>query len=156
VHLVRNAVDHGVETAKQRAERGKGQAILAFSARLSGAEVCIEVEDDGAGIDWERVRSLAHARGLPSASRQALADALFAPEFSTRTEVTTTSGRGVGLAAVRTEVERLSGRIEVESEPGRGALFRLRLSSEALGVQTGATETKRRPSVPPSADQRWS
>ena len=156
VHLIRNAVDHGLETKERRVEQGKGRAVLSLTARTSGADVYIEVEDDGAGIDWERVRALAEARALPAGSREALVEALFAPEFSTRTEVTSTSGRGVGLAAVRAEVERLSGRIEVESEPGRGTLFRLRLPVEALSVQPAASESKRRQSVPPSADQRWS
>jgi signal transduction histidine kinase len=135
VHVVRNAVDHGLETPEERASLGKGPPVLSFSARVTGGELFVEIEDDGRGVDWERVRALAEARGLPAASSADLVDALFAPALSTRDRVTATSGRGIGLDAVRTEVERLSGRVEVASMRGRGTLFRVRLPLEVLGIQ---------------------
>jgi two-component system chemotaxis sensor kinase CheA len=138
VHLIRNAVDHGFETAEERLERGKGPPALSLSASVTESEVSLEIKDDGRGIDWKRVRALAEERGLASASEEALVSALFAPEFSTRATVSATSGRGVGLSAVRSEVERLAGRIEVASEKDRGTNFRLCLPLEALGIRIPA------------------
>jgi hypothetical protein len=89
-------------------------------------------------VDGLDVRDLAEAHGLPAASSRDLVDALFAPALSTRERVTAISGRGIGLDVVRTEVEHLSGRVEVTSERGRGTLFRVRLPLEAIGIQADA------------------
>jgi two-component system chemotaxis sensor kinase CheA len=96
--------------------------------------VVIEIVDDGRGIAWERVRQRAEERGLPSASRADLIEALFAPELSTRDQVTTTSGRGMGLSAVRDEVESLGGSISMTSETGRGCSWVVRVHAAAIGV----------------------
>lgn len=150
VHLVRNAVDHGVESPAERAAAGKaGDARLSFRASQGGGETRIEVRDDGRGVDWERVRTLAERRGLPASSREDLTLALFAPDLSTRTEVSDTSGRGVGLDAVRAAVERLGGRIELESEPGQGCRFVVRVPTEALRMRRNPPQSERRPSVAP-------
>jgi len=134
VHLVRNAVDHGLESGAERAERGKPEAVLALRVSVEDGEATITIQDDGRGIDWERVRERARARGLAANSPSELAALLFSDEFSTRDEATTISGRGVGLAAVHAEVRRLSGRVHVESELGRGTLFRLFIAADALGI----------------------
>jgi predicted ATPase/GAF domain-containing protein/HPt (histidine-containing phosphotransfer) domain-containing protein len=137
VHLVRNAIDHGLETSAERAAGGKSDAVLSLRTSVEGSEAVIEIQDDGRGVDWERIRERARARGLPASSTDDLAIALFSGAFSTRDEATTISGRGVGLAAVNAEVTRMSGRAFVESEPGRGTLFRLRVAADALGIPRG-------------------
>jgi two-component system chemotaxis sensor kinase CheA len=133
VHLIRNAVDHGLETRDELAAAGKGDPTLLLSADVTDGGARFIVRDSGRGIDWERVRERAKARGLPSNTQAELTDALFAPEFSTRDSATTTSGRGVGLAAVQAEVSRLSGHLRVESEMGHGTTFRIEVPAEALG-----------------------
>ncbi len=135
VHLVRNAVDHGLEPPEDRSAAGKGPACLWLSANYIDGEVCITVRDDGRGIDWQRVRGLAEGHGLPLGSDQALTDALFAPELSTRSETSNVSGRGIGLAALKAEVERLSGRIEIDRAVEPGACFKVYVPANTLRVQ---------------------
>lgn len=127
LHLVRNALDHGVDSPAERAAAGKPQrASLRLSARAESDEAVIELSDDGPGLDLKLVRSIAEARGV--ASREALeelsdmeaADLVFAPGFSTRTTVSELSGRGVGLDAVRSAMTRLGGRVEIHSRSGAG------------------------------------
>jgi predicted ATPase/signal transduction histidine kinase len=137
VHLVRNAVDHGFETSAERAASGKQEAVLSLRASVEDGEAVIAIQDDGRGIDWERVRERAQARGLPASSRSDLAAALFSDQFSTRDQATSISGRGVGLAAVQAEVTRMSGRALVESEPGHGTRFRLHVAADAFGIPSG-------------------
>jgi two-component system chemotaxis sensor kinase CheA len=137
VHLVRNAIDHGLETPAERAASGKQHPVLTLRASVENGEAVIVIQDDGRGVDWDRVRERARTRGLPASSRDDLAAALFSDEFSTRDEATSISGRGVGLAAVRAEVTRLRGRALIESELGRGTLFRLFVAAEALGIPRG-------------------
>ncbi len=137
-HLVTNAVDHGCETAAQRQTAGKpARATVTVAARSAGSTVVIEVSDDGQGVDEESLRSHAVARGLlppeSTATGPALLQVMFAPGFSTRDEVTITSGRGVGLDVVRTVVEDLSGALEVRSEQGAGTTFVITLPV-TLGV----------------------
>ncbi|HVQ17519.1 MAG TPA: response regulator, partial [Actinomycetes bacterium] len=137
-HLVTNAVDHGCETTAERIAAGKrGQATVTVSARAAGSTIVIEVGDDGHGIDEERLRTVAIERGLlPADSEvtgQPLLSLLFKPGFSTRDEVTSTSGRGVGLDVVRTAVEELGGTVEIESELGIGTRFVMTLPV-TLGV----------------------
>jgi predicted ATPase/GAF domain-containing protein/HPt (histidine-containing phosphotransfer) domain-containing protein len=136
VHIVRNAVDHGIEAPEERSALGKPQpATLQLRARREAERVFIEIVDDGRGVAWERVRQRAEERGLPSASRADLVEALFAPELSTRDQVTAISGRGMGLSAVREEVEALGGNISMESETGRGCSWVVRVPAAALGVR---------------------
>ena len=138
-HLVTNAVDHGCEPPEERMAVGKPRrATVTLSARQAGSTVVIEVADDGWGIDDDALRAAAVRQGLlgPDAatlSGPALHRVLFAPGFSTRTDVTETSGRGVGLDVVRTAVEGLGGSIEVENVPGSGTRFVLTLPV-TLGV----------------------
>lgn len=134
VHLLRNAVDHGLETRAERTAAGKPDAVLSLRASVEGGEASIVIQDDGRGIDWDRVRERAKARGLAASSRSDLTAALFSDEFSTRDEASSISGRGVGLAAVQAEMTRLSGRVLVESELGRGTLFRLLMAADRLGI----------------------
>jgi chemotaxis protein histidine kinase CheA len=137
-HLVTNAVDHGCEPPEERVRLGKpARATVTVSARVAGSTVVIEVSDDGWGIDEDRLREVAVARGLlaPDAvlSGQSLLSLLFHPGFSTRDEVTQTSGRGVGLDVVRTAVEELGGTVEIDSAPGVGTTFVMTLPV-TLGV----------------------
>ena len=137
-HLVTNAVDHGCETAAERTELGKpAQATVTLSARAAGSTIVIEVGDDGHGIDESHLREIAIERGLlPAdslATGQPLMSVLFQAGFSTRTEVTSTSGRGVGLDVVRNAVEELGGTVEIESQLGVGSRFVMTLPV-TLGV----------------------
>ncbi len=151
VHLVRNAVDHGLESPQQRVAAGKAeQARIQLMASQGEAETRIEIRDDGRGIDWDRVRTLAEDRGLPAGSREELTRALFAPALSTRAEVSETSGRGVGLEAVRAEIDRLGGSIDVESEPGSGCCFVVRVPTDVFRAARRPPESERRPSRAPS------
>jgi chemotaxis protein histidine kinase CheA len=137
-HLVTNAVDHGCEPASARLAAGKrARATVTVAARAAGNSVVIEVSDDGAGVDADALRSVAAERDLlpvgAGADDAALLQLMFVPGFSTRAEVTHTSGRGVGLDVVRTVVEDLSGAIEVASEHGLGTTFTITLPV-TLGV----------------------
>ena len=132
VHMLRNALDHGMERAEERVARSKPETgRITLTASHAGAEVHLRIEDDGRGLDLERIRARAIERGLipadadlPPADLRAL---IFAPGFSTAAEVTELSGRGVGLDVVRTTITRLRGSIQVDSEPGHGTTVTLRL-----------------------------
>jgi two-component system chemotaxis sensor kinase CheA len=132
LHVLRNAVDHGIESSERRAAAGKpAMGTLVLRGRRDAENVVIEVEDDGGGIDVGRVRSIAGARGI--ASDEALAamtdgeaiDLIFAAGFSTAAAVTDLSGRGVGMDSVRTTVERLGGKVTLQSRPGMGTVVSL-------------------------------
>jgi two-component system chemotaxis sensor kinase CheA len=125
VHVVRNAVDHGLESADERRAAGKdGLPKLRLSCRRQDTHCIIEVSDNGHGIAWERVREKARERGLPFATRDDLVGALFTDGLSTRDQATDTSGRGVGMSSVREACQTMNGRVEVISEPGQGTTFR--------------------------------
>jgi two-component system chemotaxis sensor kinase CheA len=132
MHLIRNSMDHGIESKELRLEQGKrATAAIHLSARHSGASVLIAVSDDGGGIDAEAVRNRAIERGLVSPEAQ-LTEAetfalLFQPGFSTAKQVTDVSGRGVGMDVVRQRVESLRGTIDVVSKSGSGTSVTLRL-----------------------------
>ncbi len=132
VHLVRNAVDHGLEPGEERRELGKPEeGLLRLNIHRESEALLVSLEDDGRGIDVELIRQAAVERGLftPSEAslldRARLLDLLTAPAFSTRREVSDVSGRGVGLDVVRSAVESLGGHLEMASEPGRGSRFTL-------------------------------
>lgn len=134
LHLVRNALDHGIETSDQRRALGKPvPAKLRITAQTMGDEAVIEVADDGRGIDLARVRAAAVDRGiiagdaLTALSDEGVLDLIFAPGFSTAKVVGDLSGRGVGLDAVRTAVGALGGRVEAASEPGLGSRLTIAL-----------------------------
>jgi two-component system chemotaxis sensor kinase CheA len=128
VHLVRNAVDHGVETPEERERAGKErQATVRLQAMQLGSEVIIAVTDDGRGIDAERVKDHANRLGIQveGTTDDELTSLIFQPGLSTTTFVTDVSGRGVGLDVVRTNVEAAHGRVEVRSEYEVGTEFRI-------------------------------
>lgn len=134
LHIVRNAMDHGIEPPSSRKSAGKDAvATLRIRASRHGGNVMIEVMDDGRGVDLERVREVAQERGIASAeslqvmSEAEIVDLIFAPGFSTAASVTELSGRGVGMDAVRTAVERVGGRASIESRPGEGTSVTLTL-----------------------------
>jgi two-component system chemotaxis sensor kinase CheA len=128
LHLVRNAVDHGIGTPDQRAANGKPvQAVVRLHAMQLGSEVVIAVSDDGGGIDLERVRQRAVRSGIDveSLSDEETIQLIFRSGFSTTEFVSDISGRGVGLDAVRSSVESARGRVEIRSTPGVGCEFRI-------------------------------
>jgi two-component system chemotaxis sensor kinase CheA/two-component system sensor histidine kinase and response regulator WspE len=134
VHLVRNCVDHGIETPDERASAGKPRlGRIVISARTDGDLLAVSVEDDGRGISPQKVRASALRKGIigeqqaASLSSRAALDLIFMPGFSTREQAGETSGRGVGLDVVRKRVTSLGGSVLVESELGRGARFVLRM-----------------------------
>ena len=127
VHIARNAVDHGLETPDERIAAGKLEpATIALRTRQLDGELVIEIEDNGRGVDWPRIAAKACSLGLAAATRDDLVEALLTDGVTTRTEVTETSGRGVGTSAARHECEARGGRVEVISEPGIGTTFRFR------------------------------
>lgn len=132
VHLIRNAVDHGLEPLEKRLAVGKsGKGTVRLSASYSGAEVAIAVSDDGAGLDATRIRVKAEEQGLLTSetkiSDQDLFQLIFAPGFSTAGEVTALSGRGVGMDVVKRTIDGLRGSIELSTDPGHGTTATLRL-----------------------------
>jgi signal transduction histidine kinase len=130
-HVVRNAVDHGLEPPAERAAAGKPEhGQIALITRCEAERVTIEVRDDGRGVDWEVLRARARDAARPHATRADLVDAMFSDGITTRDEVTETSGRGVGLAALRDTCKRLGGAIDVESEHGSGTRFRFTFDLE--------------------------
>jgi len=121
VHVLRNAVDHGIEDQLTRKGQGKSPTgRLTLSVSADDGSVTITAEDDGAGLDWDALRERAAEHGLPSDTEDDLVQALFTDGLSTATEVTDVSGRGVGMAAVRAATEELGGRIHVLSRRGVG------------------------------------
>ncbi len=133
-HLVRNALDHGIEAPEVRVAAGKpATGTLRLSARQEGGKVTIEVRDDGGGINAEKVKAKAIERGLITenqaaqlSQREALG-LVFLPGFSTAAQVNNLSGRGVGMDVVRTHIEKLGGSVDVESVLGEGTVFWLRI-----------------------------
>ena len=133
-HAVRNSLDHGIEMPDVRLAAGKDpEGTLKLRAYQESSHVIIEVSDDGAGIGVERVRAKAIERGLITPERAALLcerellQLIFLPGFSTAEAVTNVSGRGVGMDVVRTNVEKIGGKVEIESRPGKGTTLRLRI-----------------------------
>lgn len=132
VHMVRNALDHGIEPEADRVKAGKpNHGQLTLKAYHQGGGIVIELSDDGKGIDSERILAKAKSQGV-IAPEQTLTEAetyqlIFAPGFSTAKEVTEVSGRGVGMDVVRRNIEKLRGTIEVSSKLGQGSTFRIRL-----------------------------
>jgi two-component sensor histidine kinase len=125
VHAVRNAVDHGIEAPELRAQAGKPKRPkLTFVATRARGRLVISVSDDGAGIDWAAVRDKANRLGLPSETSGDLERAVFADGFSTSAAATQTSGRGVGMSALRAAVTALGGTVELESRLSAGTTLR--------------------------------
>ncbi len=133
VHMVRNAVDHGIEdTTEERVRAGKPPAgRIELRAFHQGGSIHIEIEDDGRGLDAERILAKAIERGLVNEgdklSQSEIHALIFAPGFSTAAELTDVSGRGVGLDVVKRNIEALRGHVEIRSTPGKGSVFSIRL-----------------------------
>ncbi len=143
VHLIRNAVDHGIEISDFRGPLGKPEkGFLRVAAAYDGDHIVIEIEDDGKGMDPERMRQAAVDKGVMDAaeaerlSERDCLNLIFLPGFSTATQVTDISGRGVGLDVVKTNISRLNGTVNVDSRIGEGTLFRIRLPLTVAIIQS--------------------
>jgi two-component system, chemotaxis family, sensor kinase CheA len=133
-HLVRNSVDHGIELPEERVKKGKDPTgCLILRAFHEGGQVNIEITDDGAGLNADRIRKKALDRGLmtpeqaPRASEREIFNMIFLPGFSTAEKVTNVSGRGVGMDVVKTNVERIGGTVDVQSVAGHGTTVRVKI-----------------------------
>jgi two-component system, chemotaxis family, sensor kinase CheA len=132
IHVIRNAADHGLESAEARVAAGKpATGRICLTARHAGAEVLISVGDDGRGLNTQRIRAKAEENGLiapgASVSESELHQLIFHPGFSTASQVSSLSGRGVGMDVVRRTIEGMRGAIDIATEPGKGTTLTLRL-----------------------------
>ncbi len=134
IHLIRNAVDHGIETAEERKEVGKAEtATLLLEAYNESNHIVIEISDDGRGIDPEKIKTKALEKALYSdedlarMSQKELTHLIMLPGFSTASEVSNTSGRGVGMDVVKKNIEKLNGILEIDSKPGIYTKMRLKI-----------------------------
>jgi two-component system chemotaxis sensor kinase CheA len=133
-HSIRNAIDHGIEVPAVRIAQGKpAEGVVRLRAYHEGSHVLVEVHDDGAGMNLERIRGKAIERQLVTPQRaeqmsdREILQMIFLPGFSTAQAVTSVSGRGVGMDVVRTNVEKIGGKVDVESRAGQGSILRLRI-----------------------------
>ena len=132
VHLLRNSIDHGIESPEERAKLGKPrQGTITFSAAQSGGNVILTISDDGRGMDSERIKAKALEKGIISQGdelgQRELLNLIFQPGFSTSTEISDISGRGVGMDVVRKNISALRGSVDAESIPGEGSTIRISL-----------------------------
>ncbi|WP_270728827.1 chemotaxis protein CheA [Shimia sp. Alg240-R146] len=144
-HMIRNSVDHGLETAEDRIKAGKpAQGTIKLEAAHRSGRVVISLSDDGAGINREKVRKIAESKGLvrpeDDLTDSDIDNLLFRPGFSTADSISELSGRGVGLDVVRSEIQALGGRINLQSEPGKGTLMTISLPL-TLAVMEGMLVT---------------
>ena len=133
-HLVRNSVDHGIESPEVRKAAGKDpEGLLALRAFHEGGQVNIEISDDGAGLDHNRIRDKAVQKGLISADQASrlndreIVNLVFLPGFSTAEKITNVSGRGVGMDVVKTHIEKIGGTVELQSKLGQGVMVRMKI-----------------------------
>ena len=140
-HLLRNAVDHGIEPAEERLSAGKpAQGVLRLRAEYESGQVNIELSDDGRGLDYARIRQKAVERGMISLDQAVTlsdhdaAQLVFAPGFSTAERITHLSGRGVGMDVVKTNIERIGGTVEIHSRVGAGCMVRLSIPLTLLVI----------------------
>ncbi|HOK66585.1 MAG TPA: chemotaxis protein CheA [Anaerohalosphaeraceae bacterium] len=132
IHMVRNSIDHGIEPPEERVKKGKSpQGLLRLSAYHQAGSIVIEIEDDGRGLNAEKIRKKALEKGLISEhqelTEEELLNLIFKPGFSTADKVTEISGRGVGMDVVKKNIDALNGKIEMKTAPDKGTLFMLRL-----------------------------
>jgi two-component system chemotaxis sensor kinase CheA len=138
IHAVRNAVDHGLETGKERTARGKSEGgAVALRTYMRGDRFVVEIADDGRGIDWTSVARKAAGLGLPSKTDEDLRLALFHGGVSTADRVTDTSGRGVGMSAVRAAAESRGGELEIETSEEHGTTLRMCFPKQAMSPDLG-------------------
>lgn len=148
VHMIRNSVDHGIESPEERAAKGKNpQGTIKLTARHAGAFVLIIISDDGAGLNKDKIYSKALEKGLvppgTNPSDSEIYDMIFLPGFSTADKVSSVSGRGVGMDVVKKDIAALSGSVSIESRPGQGTDFILKIPLtlaiiEGMMVQIGS------------------
>lgn len=132
VHLVRNSIDHGIESPDERLAAGKAETgIINLNAFHEGGKIVIEIKDDGAGLNSEKIRSKAIKSGIvnhdDTLTEEQINDLIFNPGFSTADVVSDVSGRGVGMDVVRKNIRMLGGTVDVKTEPGKGSTFTIRL-----------------------------
>jgi two-component system, chemotaxis family, sensor kinase CheA len=133
VHALRNAIDHGIEAPEERRALGKSPiGRLVLRTRSEADSILVEVEDDGRGVDWDRVRDKAKKLGMPCESEADLIGALMSSGLSTKEVVSDLSGRGVGMDALARATRALDGTIEVVSQPGKGTLLRMRVPQDRI------------------------
>ncbi len=151
MHLLRNAIDHGIETPAERQMKGKSpKAIVYLIASQSMGRISIEIIDDGRGLDFKAIEQTALRKGicsqieLDTMSQEEIKNLIFASGFSTRTAITEISGRGIGMDVVRTNVERLKGSIVVNSNAGNGCQFILKLSTAVSTTQVLIVKVQKR------------
>jgi two-component system chemotaxis sensor kinase CheA len=149
VHLVRNAVDHGLESPDERSAAGKPvEGTVRIAACQEGNSIVIRIEDDGHGLQIDKIKAKALSKGLVSQHEMHAMDArqvmnlIFLPGFSTAEQVTDVSGRGVGMDVVRTNIRRLNGTVTVESDPGRGSAFIIKLPLTIAIIQALLVEVE--------------
>jgi chemotaxis protein histidine kinase CheA len=133
-HIVRNSVDHGIETPEARIAAGKNpEGLLFLRAFHEGGQVNIEITDDGAGLDYEKIRNKAIQQGMITADQAArmtereITNLIWLPGFSTAGKITNVSGRGVGMDVVKTNIEKIGGTVDVQSKPGQGSTVRMKI-----------------------------
>ncbi len=150
VHLVRNAIDHGIEMPTERHEKNKPtEGTLRISASQEGNSIVIRIQDDGRGIPLDKVKAKALSKGLVSEAELAamepreVVNLIFLPGFSTAEKVTDVSGRGVGMDVVRTNIRRMNGTVEIESEQGKGSLITIKLPLTIAIIQALMVEVER-------------
>jgi two-component system chemotaxis sensor kinase CheA len=149
VHLVRNSLDHGLETAADRHRNGKGpEGYVRLSAHQEGNSIVIRVEDNGRGLQVKKIAEKAVSKGLvPQAELDTLSpreimNLIFLPGFSTAEEVSDVSGRGVGMDVVRTNISRMNGSLELDSEPGQGSRVTIKLPLTVAIIQALMVEVE--------------
>jgi two-component system chemotaxis sensor kinase CheA len=151
IHVIRNAIDHGIEPADERTRRGKsGTGVLNLRAAERDHRLVIEIEDDGRGIRWEQLAERARAAGLPCETRAELVEAMFCDGVTTRQTASDISGRGVGMAVVRAACVDTGGRYDVWSEPGRGSRFEFSWPLSVLEAQSSAGDAHSLTGLPSS------
>jgi two-component system chemotaxis sensor kinase CheA len=149
IHLIRNAMDHGLETPDERVAAGKPrQGTLILSAAHEGNQIVISIKDDGRGVDTEKVARKAKEKGLitdeqlAAMGQRELLDLIFLPGFSTKEKASDLSGRGVGMDVVRTNIKKLNGIIDIKSEMGQGSEFILKLPLTLAIIQSLLVEVE--------------
>ncbi len=150
VHLVRNAIDHGIETPAERQAKGKaGEGHLTIAASQEGNSIVIRINDDGRGVQVEKIKEKALAKGLISEAElstmehREILNLIFLPGFSTAEKVTDVSGRGVGMDVVRTNIRKINGSVDLESEPGKGSQIIIKLPLTIAIIQALMVEVER-------------
>ncbi|WP_447977022.1 chemotaxis protein CheA [Candidatus Nitrospira bockiana] len=149
IHIVRNAIDHGIEAPADRQAAGKpAEGVIRIAASQEGNSIVIRIEDDGKGLQLERIKAKALARGIVSDSELSSMDArdimnlVFLPGFSTAEQVTDVSGRGVGMDVVRTNIRRINGSVEIDSRVGKGSTITIKLPLTIAIIQALLVEVE--------------